>query len=209
MANRAKGLDEKIEKAAWKEFLTYGFKDASTNRIAKDAGVTSGAIYTRYSDKDSVFKSLTETALHGLKQKIESYQEEYATLPTTESWNVLFAFEKKVLGELIDYIYQNLDAFKLLICHSEGSSVSGFADEWIRFKYMRALEFSEKIYAVNKITPSFEKEEFALLASAQYHCLFEVIRNGYSKTNAKKYMQTIQDVYAAGFTTIFDSCSDT
>lgn len=200
MANRAEGLDEKIKKAAWDEFLAYGFKDASTNRIAKNAGATSGAIYTRYADKDSIFKSLVEETLHGLEQKIQSYQNEYAALKIADSWDALFAFENKVLNELLDYLYDHLNASRLLICHSEGSSVSGFADEWIKFKHTRAYEFSERKCTGKPV----EKEEFALLASAQYHCLFEVIRSGYSKEQAKRYMQIVQEVYAAGFKSLFD-----
>ena len=52
MANRNHELDKPIIEAAKIEFLQNGFQAASIGNIAKRAGVTTGAIYTRYKGKD-------------------------------------------------------------------------------------------------------------------------------------------------------------
>ena len=48
MANKDHSLDDGIIQAAYAEFLAYGFQKASLHKIAEKAGVTTGAIYTRY-----------------------------------------------------------------------------------------------------------------------------------------------------------------
>lgn len=48
MASKDHSLDSGIAQAAYKEFLTCGFQKASLHKIAENAGVTTGAIYTRY-----------------------------------------------------------------------------------------------------------------------------------------------------------------
>ena len=48
MANRDHSMDDGIIQAAYSEFLAYGFQKASLHKIAEKAGVTTGAIYTRY-----------------------------------------------------------------------------------------------------------------------------------------------------------------
>lgn len=63
MANRDHSLDDGIIQAAYSEFLAYGFQKASLHKIAEKAGVTTGAIYTRYKNKDVLFASLLQDFL--------------------------------------------------------------------------------------------------------------------------------------------------
>ena len=63
MANRDHSLDDGIIQAAYSEFLVYGFQKASLHKIAEKAGVTTGAIYTRYKNKDALFASLLQDFL--------------------------------------------------------------------------------------------------------------------------------------------------
>ena len=63
MAKRDHSLEDGIVQAAYSEFLTYGFQKASLHKIADKAGVTTGAIYTRYKNKDALFGSLLQDFL--------------------------------------------------------------------------------------------------------------------------------------------------
>ena len=58
MAVKDHSLDDKIIHAAEDEFLEHGFVAASMHKIADRAGVTTGALYTRYKNKDALFGSL-------------------------------------------------------------------------------------------------------------------------------------------------------
>ena len=63
MAKRDHSLEDGIVQAAYSEFLTYGFQKASLHKIADKAGVATGAIYTRYKNKDALFASLLQDFL--------------------------------------------------------------------------------------------------------------------------------------------------
>jgi len=56
LANKDHSLDDKIIRAAYSEFLAYGFCKASLHKISEKAGVTTGAIYTRYKNKDALLR---------------------------------------------------------------------------------------------------------------------------------------------------------
>ena len=62
MASRIEGFDEAILSHAKKEFLEKGFAEASLRTIAQNAGVSTSTIYTRYSDKEGLFRFLVEEA---------------------------------------------------------------------------------------------------------------------------------------------------
>ena len=63
MANMDYSLDDGIIQAAYSEFLAYCFQKASLHKIAEKAGVTTGAFYTRYKNKDALFGSLLQDFL--------------------------------------------------------------------------------------------------------------------------------------------------
>ena len=77
MAVKDHSLDEKIIKAAWNEFMAYGFQKASLHKIANNAGITTGALYTRYKNKDALFCSLVEDAMASMTEKAKPMKEMY------------------------------------------------------------------------------------------------------------------------------------
>ena len=77
MANRDHSLGDGIIQAAYSEFLAYGFQKASLHKIAEKAGVTTGAIYTRYKNKDALFASLLQDFFETMKALFTPIAEEY------------------------------------------------------------------------------------------------------------------------------------
>ncbi len=56
--NEPDKITSEILVSAKKEFLANGFEKASMRVIAKNAGVTTGALYTRYKNKNDIFSAL-------------------------------------------------------------------------------------------------------------------------------------------------------
>ena len=63
MALKDYSIDNRIIAAARKEFYEYGFTQASLRKIASRAEVTTGALYTRYKNKDELFEYLVSEVL--------------------------------------------------------------------------------------------------------------------------------------------------
>ena len=53
-----RSIDPKILDCAKAEFLEKGFADASLRSICSKAGVTTGALYKRFSGKEALFEAL-------------------------------------------------------------------------------------------------------------------------------------------------------
>ena len=60
MARDKAGHHEQIMAAAWQEFLTYGFADASMRRIAAAAGKSAAGLYTRLILSGKLYGHLAE-----------------------------------------------------------------------------------------------------------------------------------------------------
>lgn len=66
MAKPDHSLDPLILESARKEFLAVSFEKASLNAISHGAGVTTGALYKRYSGKEELFSAVVEETVADL-----------------------------------------------------------------------------------------------------------------------------------------------
>ena len=64
-----------------KEFLTYGYEKASLRRIAKEASVTTGAIYGYFPGKEALFDALTSDTAEELLALYDKVHRDFAALP--------------------------------------------------------------------------------------------------------------------------------
>ncbi len=98
-------MTKKILIKAKKEFLLHGFEKASIRVIAKNAGVTTGALYTRFKSKDELFSCL-----------VKPFAEEFIRIGA--QWKVadeeLRQRKLRAGNALTEHIYANKDTFKLL-----------------------------------------------------------------------------------------------
>lgn len=105
MANKDHSLDDKIIRAAYSEFLAYGFCKASLHKISEKAGVTTGAIYTRYKNKDALFVALLQDFFEAMKVMFAPVAKEYEkamlSAKTEDILSAINAEEKYTLSCLL------------------------------------------------------------------------------------------------------------
>ena len=92
MASRVEGFDEKILACAKEEFLEKGYTDASIRTIAQNAGVSTSTIYTRYSDKEGLFRFLVEPVAKGLKELLRQSFSDFSSLTGHEQNEIFMEF---------------------------------------------------------------------------------------------------------------------
>ena len=101
---------------ARKEFMEYGYEKASLRRIAKEASVTTGAIYGYFAGKDALFAALTEDAAEELVELYTKVHSDFASLPPEEQPDMLNVVTEECVPWLVNYVYDHFEAFKLLLC---------------------------------------------------------------------------------------------
>ena len=125
MARDKSAHHEKIIAAAREEFMTYGFTDASMRRIAAAAGMSVAGLYKHFTGKEEMFAALVEPACQGLMDMYR--QEETAERVAAHDGSLTGKWEQGGEARLaMTYIYDHLDAFRLLICKSAGTRYESF-----------------------------------------------------------------------------------
>lgn len=136
--------DEKETKAkllasAKTEFLEKGYMQASLRSICKNAGVTTGALYFFFKDKEDLFASLVEEPLHGLYEIMKDhYVEEMQHTDDGVTGKEDFGEDLAAAKQAIHYMYQYYDEFQLLLTKCQGSRFEQCVDQFV--------EISEKHY---------------------------------------------------------------
>ena len=92
MAKRIAGVTEKLLECAKEEFMRNGYENASLRVIAEKAGSSKGAIYIRYPDKESLYRSLVQPAMDDFCGLIQSALEQFNQLPGSEQTSQMCSF---------------------------------------------------------------------------------------------------------------------
>lgn len=126
MRHETAGVTEILLESAKKEFLEYGFYEASLRRIATKSEVSTNSIYTRFHDKTGLFNAVVKEAADGLMEiYLKSVNEARKTLDVEQAM--------QIGGEgtdiVLKHIYKYKDEFKLIFCCSVGTEYEDYFDK--------------------------------------------------------------------------------
>ena len=199
MARRIEAFDEKILLCAKKEFLEKGYTEASIRIIAQNAGVSTSTIYTRYSDKEGLFRFLVEPAAEGLKELLRQLLNGFSSLTERGQNEKLMEHSDRGFEEMIAYIYEYFFEFKLLITRAPGNYYQEFLEGLVELdtdctkKFL--IQVKSKALAEGRITDGF----LHVVSSAFYSGIFEVVIHDMPMEEAKNYINELRAFYGNGW----------
>ncbi len=127
-----KNIDKKILDSAKKEFLNKGFANASLRYICAEAGVTTGALYKRYSKKEELFQVLVQDVIDDIEDVIAAKSIDYDDPKLTyKDFYDMWSLTEGYLEWWYDFLSQRRDGFKLLVKCSEGSQYQNFQHDLV------------------------------------------------------------------------------
>lgn len=202
MSNEESTTLKNILSAGKAEFLEKDFNSASLRNIVKTAGVTTGAFYGYFSGKEALFAALVEEHAKAIMNIFMSAQESFGELSDEEKINHMGVESRTSLNEIVDYIYEHFDEFKLIICKSEGTSYENFIHNMVEIEVEETYQFIDALRSQGKHVPNIEKAVCHMIISGMFSGIFELIEHDMKKENAKKYVSEFQDFYIAGWSKI-------
>ena len=115
---------------AKEEFLEKGYMKASLRNICKEAGVTTGALYFFFKDKEDLLAELVEEPLRQLYAVMEEhYAAEMRNEDQVAQLELADDGDLEASREIIRRMYANRDTFLLLLTKSQGSRFETWLEE--------------------------------------------------------------------------------
>ena len=193
---------ENILEVAKAEFMEKGYQQASLRNIAKKAGVTTGAFYGYFKNKEEIFDALVGPQYMYLMYMYQQNLEKLVKLPYANNPEEMRIMVTKAVQDMLEYIYQNFESFKLILCSSEGTKYNNIIHEMavldVKATHDFARNTAEKGIDLKNVNPKLEH----MLTSGMFSTFFELIIHDVPKAEAEEYTKQLFDFYSAGWAKI-------
>lgn len=190
---------KKILEVGKKEFLAKGFKDASLRGIVKEAGFTQGAFYGYYPDKAALFEALVSEAADGLVNQFKAAQNAHYDLIPEEQTSKSSDLSTEYLNYFINYIYDNFDAFKLVICCSEGTKYANYIYDLVEIEVSQTEDYYEQLRKMGKLEGNVSHELQHMITSAYFTAVFETVVRDMPREQAIEYVNELAIFFNCGW----------
>jgi len=182
--------------AAREEFFAKGYKDASMRTIAKNSNVGLSNIYNYFKGKDELYLTLVKPA----RDEIYAFITEQHTEQNMEFEFMSTAhYQEKAIESYILLIDKYREELRLLLFHSEGSSLKNFRDLFtdhlttVSHSYMEVVK---KRYPATKPVSDFFMHA---LCSWMVSILGEIIAHDISKHKIREFFREYFKFEIAGW----------
>lgn len=198
MPKRIIGVSARLIDCAKQEFLEKGYINASIRSIAEKADTSARAVYTRFKDKEALFSAIVEPAANELIKLFSSHSNKY--------WNSTAEFENmesslidsaEIYIKMIDYTYDNLDEFKLILKCSNGTKYSNFIEELTVINCNNLKNYGEDILIKN-VRDNTTTKLIHVITHAFYSGLFEPVLHDMTREEAHFYVKKLCSFFIGG-----------
>ncbi len=199
MSNNEHCTLNKILTVAYQEFLQNGFQGASLRNIVKQAGVTTGAFYGYFKSKEELFDTLVKEPYDHLLTMYQAILNQFHNLPVEEQRTCMTEYALIEMTHMTDYIYDNFQAFQLILCASEGTSYENLIHVLTQMDCDATHEFSDTMQqtgiSMNVVHPQLEH----MLTSGMFCAYFEMVIHQIPREQATQYSKQLIQFYEAGW----------
>jgi len=185
MMKNKKETMEKIKQAALEEFYEKGYAKASLRTICSRAGVTTGAMYFSFENKEALFRAILEPL-------VQSYEDILARCMQMEMQELSEGPDVDVL--MMQFILKHKKEAIVIMEKAQGSCYEGFRD---RMEQM--MEQSFLVYYQSKLKTPPDPGLLKILAKQRLDSCLEIVKEDYDMEYSLYLVKQI-GIYAAGGT---------
>ncbi len=203
MQVKKEDIREKIISSARREFLEHGYVEASLRVIAEKEGLTKGAIYSYFKNKDALFCELTAPAIGFIESEFYHDKCYYASKTNNglfDSYEVTIQKFRSCAQAVLD----NHESFKLLLFCSAGSSLHNYKEKIIQLytqNFYKLLSFFTKteLYYEGVINEMF----IHTLATTYVSFLEEIVLHEPERKEVDDYVEQMAVFIHAGIEKLY------
>lgn len=190
---------ERIQTAAKQEFMEKGFQCASLRNIVKTAGVTTGAFYGYYGSKEELFDALVGKHAEYILKLFDTTIDDFEKLEGEEQTRQMVDVSSSSILRMLDYVYENYDAFKLIILRAEGTKYADFIHQLVVREEESTFTYIETLKQMGFHVEPINKKLIHIVASGMFSGVFETIVHDMPQEEAKEYVLQLERFCTAGW----------
>lgn len=199
MSTKAEDTEKNILNTARKHFLKDGFSGASLRNIVKDAGLTTGAFYKYYPTKEALFDALTDPYIEHIYQIYDRVVEDFEKLSAKEQTSNMSDTSGDGMDQMIDYIYEHYDNFRLLLKCGESGKFETFIHNMVDREMRSSLEYVKKMKEDGIEIPIVGESLMHMIYTGFFSSIFQIIEHDIDKETAKRNVHKLREFNTGGW----------
>lgn len=197
-----KGFDvthENILKSGKINFLNDGYERANLRKICKDAGVTTGAFYRHFEDKEALFVALVEPLAKEILDLYTKFEEE--SFRSIDEKHIKDLAEINIDGsiETAIYIFRKKDIFELLVYKAYGTKYDNFIEKLVKMEDLNRNKISKIVLKDNYKYINISEKSMHLLNHAYINALCEIIMHSENIEEVKQNSEIVARFFREGW----------
>lgn len=199
MGKKESDTRDRILKAACQEFLEKGYQDAWLRGIAKNAGVTTGALYGYFKNKEELFGGIVEEYYEGIQEMYRRNLSRFRELSAEHQMQEMENLSLTGMVSMADYMYEHYDEFKLILCCSRDTRYGDLADQMAFLDDEATREFAKTADSMGAdVTPVPPRLEH-ILTTGLFTMFFELIVHDVPREEADEYIENLIHFFTNGY----------
>ena len=199
MSTKAEDTEKNILNTARKHFLKDGFSGASLRNIVKDAGLTTGAFYKYYPTKEALFDALTDPYIEHIYQIYDRVVEDFEKLSAKEQTSNMSDTSGDGMDQMIDYIYEHYDNFRLLLKCGDSGKFETFIHNMVDREMRSSLEYVKKMKEDGIEIPIVGESLMHMIYTGFFSSTFQIIEHDIDKEIAKRNVHKLREFNTGGW----------
>ena len=197
-----KGFDvthENILKSGKINFLNDGYERANLRKICKDAGVTTGAFYRHFEDKEALFVALVEPLAKEILDLYTKFEEE--SFRSIDEKHIKDLAEINIDGsiETAIYIFRKKDIFELLVYKAYGTKYDNFIEKLVKMEDLNRNKILKIVLKDNYKYINISEKSMHLLNHAYINALCEIIMHSDNIEEVKQNSEIVARFFREGW----------
>ncbi len=197
-----KATRERLLKCAKQEFLEKGYMKASLRSICKKAGVTTGALYFFFQNKEDLLSAVVEETLKGLMEIIQSH---FFREIDTQARTALSGDASEDIDsakQILHYLYQHYDVVFILLTKSQGSVYETIVDQFADALEQHYDKLTEQLF-LNQGVPRPDKDILHWASHMQIDTFVHLLTHVKDEEKALKDIEQMVAYLVAGWVGAF------
>ena len=199
MSTKAEDTEKNILNTARKHFLKDGFSGASLRNIVKDAGLTTGAFYKYYPTKEALFDALTDPYIEHIYQIYDRVVEDFEKLSAKEQTSNMSDTSGNGMDQMIDYIYEHYDNFRLLLKCGDSGKFETFIHNMVDREMRSSLEYVKKMKEDGIEIPIVGESLMHMIYTGFFSSIFQIVEHDIDKETAKRNVHKLREFNTGGW----------
>lgn len=199
MTTKALKTQELILETALKHFLKEGYANASLRKIVKDAGLTTGAFYKYYPTKEMLFNALIDPYLEEIYRIYDEVVEHFETLSSNDQTKYMSQASGDVIDQMIDYIYDHYDHFRLLLKCGDSGKYEEFIHNMVDREIKSSHKYLDKLKEAGIEVPEVSDLMMHMVYTGFFSSVLQIIEHDIDKDTAKKNVYQLKEFQTGGW----------